>query len=700
MTPESVDELFTVAWRARPAVGALAKIVQPFVADLATARGLCEAWLPAPLEPGGPIPLTLPTGESLPASRNPWGRESSPLPGVDLPAEAVLDLAYGTIEIEARGMQRTVRAACIERLAEALQSLVAGAKLTKQRATSLIEAWYASGHPLRCLRAEPWPIANGHFDDERHAQLIACLVTPELADEGWRRALTMLIRSGLAPADAFEILAAWCPASGVGPTEEWIPSHLLPRASTMPLCPGGVYLSEADAQQVREACESGELRKVTGLLGLRMPSSSVKRYLEGLTLALQREGRRTSSVAQRPRGVLDDAIEALLVTRPLHWTLLAKAQIVEDATISTMAVGLTRRGVLFLFYSPAFVASITQEELQGVLCHEIYHVMFGHLDPPARETEHDRTAWILACEASVNEYVPFPLPGEPITIQSLGLPPDEGTYDRYHRLQQATFEIRVPMDMIIGALNDTPTHHGDLASELPVSANPLLRSAAQELRGIVDEPTKKAIRRHPGKWVERLTPERLGSLHWDALLRLRGGALLRRYSTLKFPSRRFPALVGIVSGRRSKREKPTVLAAIDTSASMSTAELHEISTELFVLVRMRLRVACIQCDTEIRDSRWLTQGEQVTRAHGRGGTDLRPPFSKEVLHKFKPELIVYFTDGYGEAPASAPRGVDVLWVLTGDKPKVPAAWGTSVCLRPRQQRHMVTVPGSWAGAGG
>lgn len=694
MTPESVDELFTVAWRAKPAVGALAKIVRPFVADLATARSLCEAWLPAPLEPGGPIPATLPTGEPLPASRNPWGREGSPLPGVDLPAQATLALAWRAIELEAQ-QRRMDDEPSTRPLIEALQGLVPGAKLTRKRASLLIVAWRIGGS-CRCLRAaEPWPIATKQFDDEHVARLIASVTTPALGMQGWLDALRMLIRCGYRPAKAAELLAAWCPASGLVPTGEWVPPHLLPKASTMPLCPGGVYLGEAYAQRVREACETGKHNEVTRLLiSAWMPYSSVKPYLDGLALALRREGHGAASVAHRARGVLDDAIEALLITRPLHWTLLAKAQIVEDTSIATMAVGLTRRGVLFLFYSPSFVASITQEELQGVLCHEIYHVIFGHLDPPTLESDHERTAWTLACEASANEYVPFPLPGEPITIQSLGLPPNESTYDRYHRLLQTSFGTCRQMDMILGTLNEAPGHHGDLESGRSVSADSLLESAAEELQGVVDEATTKAIGRHPGKWAERLTPDRLGSLRWDALLRLRASALLRRYSTLKFPSRRFPELVGIVSGRRSKREKPTVLAAIDTSGSMSTSELNQVSTELFALVRMRLRVACIQCDAGIREERWLKQGEQVTRVHGRGGTDLRPPFGKDVLRKYKPDLLVYFTDGYGATPASAPPGVEVLWVLTGEKPRVPAPWGTSVCLRPRRQRHMVLGPGT------
>ena len=73
---------------------------------------------------------------------------------------------------------------------------------------------------------------------------------------------------------------------------------------------------------------------------------------------------------------------------------------------------------------------------------------------------------------------------------------------------------------------------------------------------------------------------------------------------------------------------------------------------------------------------------------------LRPPFAPDVLERFSPGLIVYFTDGHGPAPASPPPGVSVLWILTGANPAIPARYGQVVCMRERASRSRVRPPSS------
>ena len=51
---------------------------------------------------------------------------------------------------------------------------------------------------------------------------------------------------------------------------------------------------------------------------------------------------------------------------------------------------------------------------------------------------------------------------------------------------------------------------------------------------------------------------------------------------------------------------------------------------------------------------------------------------REVIDRYRPSLLVYFTDGEGPAPTRAPSGLPVLWVLTGVRPAVPATWGRTV----------------------
>ena len=112
------------------------------------------------------------------------------------------------------------------------------------------------------------------------------------------------------------------------------------------------------------------------------------------------------------------------------------------------------------------------------------------------------------------------------------------------------------------------------------------------------------------------------------------------------------------------------MGVIDSSGSISGAMLSEISAEL---KRMSLgcEIVVVECDAVVHAVYRFSQ--QITSVQGRGGTDLRPPFQPDLLRKLHPDVIVYFTDGHGPAPAQAPH-VPVIWCLTRGGVR-PAPWG-------------------------
>lgn len=111
------------------------------------------------------------------------------------------------------------------------------------------------------------------------------------------------------------------------------------------------------------------------------------------------------------------------------------------------------------------------------------------------------------------------------------------------------------------------------------------------------------------------------------------------------------------------------MAVIDTSASLTPDLLEQIAGEL---KRMAVdhSVTLVQCDAKIQ---WIGPLQKMTAFRGRGGTDLRPPFKADLLRKHRPDLIVYFTDGNGQAPKHPPK-VPVVWCLT-HKGRAPVKWG-------------------------
>ena len=152
------------------------------------------------------------------------------------------------------------------------------------------------------------------------------------------------------------------------------------------------------------------------------------------------------AVASPARLAVDRAVRKLIAAASFHWTLLTLTAFREDATQPTMMVGLDAVGRITLFYNPEFVLSLTEQECCGVLVHEINHLLFEHVAGPpetrnaSRRAEdrvaHEATAWLLATECTANEFIAFPLPGEPITIEQLKLMPGESTLQRYAKLRK------------------------------------------------------------------------------------------------------------------------------------------------------------------------------------------------------------------------------------------------------------------------
>jgi predicted metal-dependent peptidase len=585
-----------------------------------------------------------------------------------------------------------------------------GPRPTLDEIGGLLQAWCKDNAPLTGLRIlYPTRQPPRLRDDEIHRFLEGML---QHTEEGRRIAGQMLFRAGMEPVAAALALNDFSTRSGVLPTGQWFSSDGLTEAAPRSDAPGyrltnGAFILWSVLMELMDQANAGQrlravkqVRVETGC-GLREAFHLIQDLqggrlapngMSGTIAPLQIDRPAQGSTARRR---LDACIESLLRDLPMHWVILAMAEIREDATLPTMAVGVTERGQLILFFSPDFVRRISREQCKGVLQHEINHVLLGHLQVP--DGTENLTAWQCACECSANEFISFSLPGNPITLKVMDLPPMESTAARYEVLKDRPgLPERSCGGMLTWRLVADPKNHTDHTGGKPMQPIHLLMEAAELVGREIDRATLETIKQSGLSSIEQLCihldPEGMGSMKWDAVLRGRAATLHRRIASRRFPSRRFPDQVGIIPGRRRKRERPVVLAAVDTSGSMSPEELSQITLELRSLARSRLRVAVVQCDTEIQEVRWLEADFSTLTVKGRGGTDLRPPFSPRMMRQLKPGLIVYFTDGCGPAPTTPPPGVDVLWVLTGASPTIPARYGKVVCMRDRLLRDKVKPP--------
>src|SRR5262249_3439503 len=107
------------------------------------------------------------------------------------------------------------------------------------------------------------------------------------------------------------------------------------------------------------------------------------------------------------------------------------------------------------------------------------------------------------------------------------------------------------------------------------------------------------------------------------------------------PNRRFPGRVGEIAGRTYSPRviaRPRLLVAIDTSMSMTAAELAQVGRELACLAE-QAEIIVAECDVEI--TRVYAFSGALEGVKGRGGTDLRPVFDEAFLKPLCVNGVVY-----------------------------------------------------------
>jgi predicted metal-dependent peptidase len=359
---------------------------------------------------------------------------------------------------------------------------------------------------------------------------------------------------------------------------------------------------------------------------------------------------------------------------PLHAGLLGSMCLLHEPSVRTMAVCI-RDFRITLLYDHRFVANCSLPELQGVLHHEVNHVVLGHLFANLCDFP-NRAARIIAEEVTANEFVQEDLPGSPLRLTDFGLPRGESTEVRYHRMvKRCKSAATMPNSWLLSDPRPLDNHDVWLQQDCP----PAMRHTivASTVRAVCNSlPTKNwGLPVWLGEQVEQLC-QAAGQKHldWRVLFRRYVASAVEQRHQFNRPPRRFPEFVGIIPGRCHVPTRQKILAAIDTSGSITNEMLAQISAELAHLNKNG-DVTIVECDDQIRA---VYPYKPITEVHGRGGTDFRPVFEAKFLAQHRCDVVVYFTDGMGLGPERAPR-VPVVWCLVEGGQAV-AAWGKTVRL--------------------
>ncbi|WP_404963064.1 DUF2201 family putative metallopeptidase [Streptomyces sp. 147326] len=349
--------------------------------------------------------------------------------------------------------------------------------------------------------------------------------------------------------------------------------------------------------------------------------------------------------------------------RPYLATALFALHAVESRRVPTMAVDRHWR----CYVSPSFVDRTPVEELAGVWVHEVSHLLRDHHGRGDRYARAhgltgpgERLRMNIAADCEINDDAfGDGLVGleDAVTPQALGLPAGQlmEDYLRQFRLSAHTQGLAW-LDCGSGA--DGLEREWDLG---PDGAHGL---SAQE-RDAVRFRVAQGINGRPGsapkgwqRWADEAfhPPQPWRDLLGAAIRSATSGSGAGEDYSYGRPSRRSAGLPGAVLPSL-RRRPPRVTVVIDTSGSVSDAELGSALLEVAAISRAvggrRDLVTVVPCDAAARIVHPLCRGEGIPLLGG-GGTNLREGFAKALRTGPRPDVIVVLTDGQTPWPATRP----------------------------------------------
>ncbi|GMV40648.1 MAG: hypothetical protein AMXMBFR64_23640 [Myxococcales bacterium] len=377
----------------------------------------------------------------------------------------------------------------------------------------------------------------------------------------------------------------------------------------------------------------------------------------------------------------------LLDLHPFWGHLLLQVRLVAAPGLPAIAA---TDCVRHIWFDPERTAALSDAQLGFVLAHEVGHQLLA-----SGERQRGRRAhvWNCATDYAINRLVACMRDPADWRLP-LWEPPDGVLLDpRFDgRIAEVIYEhllgdaLPAPTEVAVtlgeATLPRVSDHGGGIDVHLPVSLDPEDRDVLRERIAAAVEAWEQSEQRGdmPGGLVRALGLQGRTRVPWQRLLRRYvGQALTRDDWSLAHPSRRWLAEDIVVPGLGGSRAG-WVVVAVDTSGSMSPADLDAMAAELRAISREVEELTLIVADTKVREvvppaelDRFLHHG----KVRGGGGTDHRPVFAWVRERGIAPDVFIGLTDLYTRLPDHAPP-YPVVWVTPTRHGAAP--WGRVVAL--------------------
>ncbi|QDY75578.1 vWA domain-containing protein [Streptomyces qinzhouensis] len=386
--------------------------------------------------------------------------------------------------------------------------------------------------------------------------------------------------------------------------------------------------------------------------------------------------------------------------RPYLATALFALHVVEERRVSTMAVDRYWR----CYVSPAYVARSSPLELAAVWVHEVSHLLRDHHGRGERLARQkgltgrgDRLRMNIAADFEINDDTfddELPCPEDAVRPRMLRLPEGQLMEEYVRQFGLGAVDERLVW-LDCGSGSDGLDREWQLGPDGADGLAPHERDAVRfrVAEGITGRPGPAP--RSWRRWAEEAfhPPQPWRELLGSAVRSAASGPGVGEDYTYGRPARRSAGLPGVVLPSLRHRP-PRVSVIVDTSGSVSDAELGSALLEVSAIVRTlggrRDLVTVVSCDAAARIAHPLCEAEGIPLVGG-GGTDLRTGFTTALSAHPRPDVVVALTDGQTPWPSAPPgcRTVVGLFARSGGAeddpyytPVHPPDWARVVRIGP------------------
>lgn len=316
---------------------------------------------------------------------------------------------------------------------------------------------------------------------------------------------------------------------------------------------------------------------------------------------------------------------------------------------------------------------LTEWEMQGLIKHEIYHIMYSHYDrAQALEGRYRKSAINIAMDVSVNQYINYP-PSFTYTIDKVNFLYNL-TLKKGRSFEEYALKLNEVMkDYKLGKAEDkSDIYDMELVHDSWRKSDVLNKEYNEDLVKIM---AKRAVK--DGNVPEGLEAilgalEMKAEISWSNYLKRLVMTMPHGYKkTITRKDRRQPERLDLRGNLRDR--VANILLVMDISGSITTGEIRNILKEVFeILKSCKANIKIAECDDKVRRIYDIRDLKDIKpRLDKTGATAFSPLFSYVKEQNLKDTLVVYFTDGLGEKELKVkPVNYKTIWVLTGKEKEI------------------------------